>query len=81
MFTICPDCANDKLKIKAMEKRVYDPTTTRITVNEDIPMIEYHCSECGWTILLEDPPFMPEELLREQAEARAGRLTGVRREG
>ena len=80
MFTICPDCGNDKLKVKAMEKRFYDPATTRTVVDAEIAMIEYHCMDCGWTILLEDPPFIPEELLREQAEERAGRLTGVRRE-
>jgi hypothetical protein len=80
MFTICPDCSNEKLKVKAMEKRIYDPSTTRVTVNEETPMVEYHCGACGWTVLLEDPPFIPEELLREQQEERAGRLSGVRRE-
>jgi len=68
MFTICPDCSNDKLKIKTMEKRIYDPATTRVTVNEEIPMVEYHCHECGWTVLLEDPPFVPAQVEHEQQE-------------
>jgi hypothetical protein len=76
MFTICPDCSNDKLKVKTMEKRIYDPSTTRTTVNEEIAMVEYHCSECGWTVLLEDPPFIPEPLEREVLEARSSRSAG-----
>lgn len=59
MFTICPECTNDKLKVKVMDKRVYDPATTRMTVNEEITMAEYHCSACGWTILVEDPDLVP----------------------
>lgn len=80
MFTICPDCGNDKLKVKAMEKREYDPATTRVTVNEEIPMVEYHCGSCGWTVLLEDPPFMPSDLEHSAMESKSGRLAGVRRE-
>ena len=73
MFSICPDCSNDKLKVKVMEKRIYDPATTRTTIQEDVPMVEYHCSECGWTVLLEDPPFIPEQLVKEYEEARSTR--------
>lgn len=80
MFTICPDCGNDKLKVKVTEKREYDPATTRTTVHEEIPAVEYHCSACGWTVLLEDPPFVPSKLGRSAQEPRAGRLSGVRRE-
>jgi hypothetical protein len=76
MFTICPDCSNDKLKIKTMEKRIYDPATTRTTVNEEIDMVEYHCGECGWTVLLEDPPFVPEQRIREELETRSSRSAG-----
>lgn len=76
MFSICPDCSNDKLKTKTMEKRIYDPSTTRTTVNEEIAMVEYHCQVCGWTVLLEDPPFDPETLARQQEEARSDRVVG-----
>ncbi len=63
MFTICPDCNNDKLKYKVMEKRTYDPATTRVTLEEDVPVVEYHCHQCGWTALVEDPPVLPQEEL------------------
>ncbi|HEY9746775.1 MAG TPA: hypothetical protein V6C99_11220 [Oculatellaceae cyanobacterium] len=56
MFKICPECQNDKLKVKFMEKREYDPLTTRVTVEEGVPVLEYHCQECGWTVLVEDAP-------------------------
>jgi rubredoxin len=78
MFTICPDCGNDKLKVKVMDKRLYDPQTTRTIVNEEISMVEYHCNHCGWVALLEDPPFDPREMERlrqeQQAEERLSRL-------
>ncbi len=54
MFTICPDCENDKLKIKTTEKRTYDPSTTRVTVEEEVAVNEYHCTACGWTTLVEE---------------------------
>ena len=69
MFQICPDCSNDKLKVKTLEKRIYDPATTRTTVNQEIDMVEYHCTACGWTVLLEDPPFVPEERVHEREAA------------
>ena len=47
MFQICPECSNDKLKVKTLEKRIYDPATTRTTVNQEIDMVEYHCTACG----------------------------------
>ncbi len=59
MFQICPDCSNDKLKVKTLEKRLYDPATTRTTVHPGIDMVEYHCAVCGWTILVEDSPSEP----------------------
>ncbi len=59
MFTICPECGCDKLKVKVMEKREYDPATTRVLVQEEIPMVEYHCPMCAWTALVEDPPVLP----------------------
>jgi rubredoxin len=76
MFTICPDCGNDKLKIKTMEKRIYDPSTARTTVNEEISMVEYHCASCGWVVLLEDPPFEPQQFERERLEHEAERSVG-----
>lgn len=66
MFTICPDCGNDKLKVKTMDKRIYDPATTRVTVNEEIPVVEYHCQNCGWVALVEDPPLRPEQEARQK---------------
>jgi rubredoxin len=78
MFTICPECENDKLKVKAMPKRVYDPRTTRVTVEEDIPEVEYHCHQCGWTALVEDPADPPR--MNEREEAPVGREAGIRRE-
>lgn len=73
MFSICPECSNDKLKVKTIEKRIYDPSTARTTVNEEIDMVEYHCAACGWTVLLEDPPFVPEER-KQEMEERAARV-------
>jgi hypothetical protein len=61
MFKICPDCNNDKIKFKVMEKRTYDPATTRVVLEEEVPVVEYHCHECGWTVLVEDPPVLPQE--------------------
>lgn len=58
MFKICPDCDNDKLKTKLIGKRMYDPSTTKMIVEGDVPMMEYHCQVCGWTILVEDPPLV-----------------------
>ena len=74
MFTICPDCNNDKLKMKTLEKRTYDPATTRVTVEEEVPVVEYHCLACGWVALLEDPPFDPEEMARLRQEAQTERV-------
>ena len=59
MFKICPVCENDKLKVKVMEKREYDPLHYTMTVEEDIPVVEYHCHACGWTVLVEDPAELP----------------------
>lgn len=61
MFKICPDCSNDKIKFKVMEKRTYDPATTRVVLEEEVPVVEYHCTECSWTVLVEDPPILPQE--------------------
>jgi rubredoxin len=77
MFTICPECSNNKIKVKTMEKRMYDPSTARTTVNEEIDMVEYHCNACGWTVLLEDPPFVTDERAKEQEALRSARATGV----
>ncbi len=63
MFKICPDCSNDKLKFKVLEKRTYDPATTRVVLEAEIPVVEYHCHQCGWTILVENPPILPQEEL------------------
>ena len=49
MFTICPDCGNEKLKVKTMDRMLYDPATTRVLVEEQVPVVEYHCRTCGWT--------------------------------
>lgn len=59
MFKICPVCDNDRLKVKVMEKRIYDPATTRVTMDEENPVVEYHCHACGWTILVEDLAVLP----------------------
>lgn len=59
MFKICPVCENDKLKIKVMGKREYDPSTSVMTIEEDVPVVEYHCTACGWTTLVEDPAELP----------------------
>lgn len=64
MFTICPECGNDKLKHKVMQKKMYDPHTTRVVVEESIPVVEYHCLDCGWVVLVEDPADLPEEEFR-----------------
>jgi RNase P subunit RPR2 len=80
MFTICPDCGNDKLKVKARDRMIYDPATTRVTVEEQVPVVEYHCHDCGWTVLVEDPADGVPQFERDMQEARAGRETGVRRE-
>jgi DNA-directed RNA polymerase subunit RPC12/RpoP len=77
MFSICPECSNDKLKVKTIEKRIYDPATTRVTVNGDIDMVEYHCAACGWTVLLEDPPFIPADRAHELEEAQANQAAKV----
>ena len=59
MFKICPVCENDKIKVKMLEKREYDPSTARIKLEEDVPVAEYHCHVCGWTILVEDLAVLP----------------------
>jgi C4-type Zn-finger protein len=55
MFKICPVCENDKLKMKLLEKREYNPSTGAVRIEEDVPVAEYHCQVCGWTALVEDP--------------------------
>jgi hypothetical protein len=81
MFSICPECSNDKLKIKVHEKREYDPATTRTTINEEIAVTEYFCHECGWNALVEDDAY-GEEMMAHRDESNAGRpgkLAGMRR--
>lgn len=81
MFTICPECGNDKLKTKSMDAMTYDPHTTRVTVDERYPTVEYHCRECGWTVQVENPEgIFPERMESDLVNARPGKRAGIRRE-
>jgi hypothetical protein len=59
MFKICPVCENDKLKVKLMDKREYDPSTGAVRLEENVPVAEYYCHVCGWSALVEDPAILP----------------------
>jgi rubredoxin len=51
MFTICPECGNDKLKTNVKEHPEYDATTGVMSIHGE--ETEYHCRMCGWVAVVE----------------------------
>lgn len=58
-YKICPQCGCDHLKEKVVNRAMYDPATRR-TVEQAGQNQEFHCSGCGWTVLVEGELYTPD---------------------